>query len=188
MDERIALLDRERRKLLWIKDKLDQQQRRVDALEALQNDPLDEMFDRENSTDVPLSALPPSTPSSEPKSGSQQTKQVPDMVPLLGKYFSVPWIRRPKQLPEKWVRIFDFIGREGKNYTEVKAFIKREGLAISPDAVRTGLMNYRKEFGLVENPKRGQYNLSEHGADVIAGLKNESPAAVGNEASESQPT
>lgn len=195
MDERTALLDRERRKLLWIKEKLTQQQRRVDALEALQDDPLDEMFDRETATElpVPTSAQGPAQVSvpdsvSPEVTEEQPTRQVPDMVPLLSQIHSAPWMRRPKQLPEKWVRILNFIGRGGKTYTEVKDFILHERLAITPDAVRTGLMNYRKEFGLIENPKRGRYNLSEQGAEIIAGLKNESPATNGSEAPESQPT
>ena len=195
MDERTALLDRERRKLLWLKDKLAKQQRRVDALLALQDDPLDAMFDRETGVETPVQplALAPvqasvTSSASLEVTANQPTKQVPDMVPLLAQIHSAPWMRRPKQLPEKWVRILDFIGRGGKTYSEVKAFIGSERLAITPDAVRTGLMNYRKEFGLVENPKRGRYNLSEQGAEIIAGLKNESPATNGSEAPESQPT
>src|SRR5690606_29617364 len=47
MHERVALTERERRKLNWLRQKVEEQARRVQALEAMQDDPLDEMFERD---------------------------------------------------------------------------------------------------------------------------------------------
>lgn len=198
MDERTALIDRERRKLAWLREKVAEQERRLRALEELGADPLDEMFERER----PLEKISTGEPSAEDKqrvlsavvqaaaqaSAHAEAASRENLERLLAPLAMSSWVRRPRQLPPRWVEILDFIGKDGRTYPEVRNFIETKGLGISPDAVRTGLMNYRRDFGLVENPKRGFYRLSEAGIELVAANKNESLATNSSEAPEPQPT
>ncbi|EWS54453.1 MULTISPECIES: hypothetical protein [unclassified Methylibium] len=204
MSDRAALIERERRKLVWLRAKVSEQEARVRALEDLADDPLDEMFDKEtrgqsnaaDSVQAPAHAPQPviaSTSVVHQETRPQRELIVSDaarvqLQQLLKPVASAAWSRRPRQIAPNWVRILGFIGREGKTYTEVREFIAKENLAISPEAARTALMNYRKDFGLVENPKRGFYIATERALAIIEAQKNESPAFAENGAHEPQPT
>lgn len=49
-------------------------------------------------------------------------------------------------------------------------------------------MNYRKDFGFVENPRKGFYKATDKALAFIEAHKDESPAIDDGEAFESQPT
>ena len=49
-------------------------------------------------------------------------------------------------------------------------------------------MNYRKDFGFVESPRKGFYRATDKAVAFIDAHKDESPAMDDGEASESQPT
>lgn len=194
MTQRSELLARERRKLAWLRAKVVEQEQRVSALESIKDDPLDEMFEREQEG----STCTPGTTTDDVHTHAQAPAQtfsleVVDTVSLhadmqaqarakvnqlLMPLASAAWRRRPRTLSPHWLKIFKYIGAEGKTYTEVKQFIDRENIEISHDAVRTALMNYRKEFGLIENPKRGVYVATARALELVAAQENESPAKV----------
>lgn len=75
---------------------------------------------------------------------------------------------------------------EPKSLAQVMQFIEENSLQLTADTVRAGLMNYRRDFGLLENPKRGRYVATQKALDIIAATKNES--LTKGEAPESQPT
>lgn len=75
---------------------------------------------------------------------------------------------RRKRIPPNWFRLLLFIGEEGKSSDEVRSFLSANGdLGITPDASRTGLMNYRKEYGFVDSPGRGFYKLTPLGTAAM---------------------
>ena len=58
-------------------------------------------------------------------------------------------------------------GLEGKDFSQVQAFTARGETPMTAGAIRTGLMNYRKDYGLVANPKRGFYCATQKGIDFV---------------------
>jgi hypothetical protein len=189
MDERVALIERERRKLNWLRQKVEEQARRVQALEAMQDDPLDEMFERDTAgapSTAPADQVRQERVSQTDRSTEQPAQRTTTTAFPTGTYAS--WQRLPKRLPPHWVHLFEFIGREGKTSAEVLEFIKSREFKISGEAVRTALMNYRREFGLVENPRRGFYQMTEKGMEFVQAHKEESPADSNSEAFEPPPT
>src|SRR6185312_3655877 len=82
--------------------------------------------------------------------------------------------RRHKRIPPNWVALITFLGEEGKTFSEVEAFLRSGGATMSPGAARTGLMNYRREFGFVENPRKGFYKATRKGLDVVESQQKES--------------
>ena len=185
MSERIKLIERERRKLDWLREKVTEQERRLRALEELKDDPLDEMFERE------LAAADPVHTSAQASgtAPAMMTSPAPSthLERLLRPIDVTAWVRVPRRFAPNWVQLLKFIGPEGKTYAQVKQFLTATGLPIKPDAVRAGLMNYRKEFGLVENPKKGFYVVTEKALEMIRAQEGESPATGDSEASKTQP-
>ncbi len=183
MINRKALLERERRKLRWLQEKLDEQRRLVHELEGMETDALDLAFEREVEA---KSVYEGGGARLAAESFGEYVAPGASATGQLAQEAVKPRWRKPRQLPEKWVKILSFIGADGKTYDQVKEFVTGEGLDISPDAVRTGLMNYRREYGLVENPRRGFYRATEGAFEVIRAQENESLAAGNSEASEPQ--
>lgn len=66
-----------------------------------------------------------------------------------------------------------YLGEEGKTFPQVEAFLSAGGASMTPGAARTGLMNYRKDFGFVENPRKGFYRATKKGLDAIEAQKGE---------------
>lgn len=185
MSQRSELLEHERRKLSLLRDKLADQERRVKVLEQMQDDPLDAILEKELATAAPTvqqaaPVMPPAPPTEVAKPLQHHTDLIP--APISS------WQRIPRRrLPEKWSDLLSFIGSEGKTFTEVEKFIGEANLALSPGAARTGLMNYRKDFGFVENPRKGFYRATDKALAFIEAHKDESPAIEDDRAFESQP-
>jgi hypothetical protein len=184
-------LTRERRKLLWLKGKVAEQERWVRELEQREQDPLDVAFEREQGAaaidevgEMPAqaSALPEAA---EPDAASARVVGHAPTVRMAGPW-ATSWKREVRRLPPKWSAIIEFIGADGKSLTEVMQFIDLRDLQLTADTVRAGLMNYRRDFGLLENPKRGRYVATQKALDIIAATKDES--LTKGEALESQPT
>ena len=186
MSHRTELLELERRKLLLLRHKLVEQERRVQTLEQMQDDPLDELLERELAQ-----ATAVQTPVQAQRGHQEEATEidipeppsVPSMLPM-----AATWQRIPRRIPPQWARLLSYIGSDGKSFAEVEAFIKNEDLALTPGAARTGLMNYRKDFGFVENPRKGFYKATDKALAFIEAHKDESPAIDDGEAFESQPT
>lgn len=182
-------LERERRKLLWLRDKLRAQEEFVRELEQREADPLDALFEKELASDDDLlgteaEAVRDGGDQHGATEPSQAVVQAPAATPqTLGPWAS--WTRTVKRLPSNWKMLLQFIGADGKNAEQVRAFAKQHDL-MTWDTARAGLMNYRRDFGLLEPTKRGFYKLSQKGLAAITATEDESLAAEnGNEASES---
>lgn len=174
MSQREELLKREKLKLTWLREKVLDQERLVSTLEGIPNDPLDEMFERETRGARNTPAPP-----------QLETRPQADVWPSGSDFV---WGRYPRRVPPNWVKLLTFIGKDGKSLGQVEAFIKEQALPISNGAARTGLMNYRKEHGFVESPKKGFYIATNKALEAIAFQEGESPATENSEASNSQPT
>jgi hypothetical protein len=180
-------LEREKLKLLWLKEKLAKQEQWVLALESRTQDPLDLAFDREmGATNAQVQ-----TPARE--DGEEDDEGAPEVAHFHLTGLETParvagpwsnWTREVRRLSPKWAAVIEYIGPQGKSLREVLRFVESNGLQLSPDTVRAGLMNYRRDFGLLENPKRGRYIATQKALDIIAATKDES--LTNGEASESQ--
>lgn len=163
MSQRNALLDLERRKLALLRQKIGEQERRIQTLEAMDDDPFDALLERElelRTVDTPTATPTPSYP------GSAATAQTPAQQPAdIGVMKAlVDWgagPRLPRRVPQNWVRLLRFIGLDGKSYAQATEFIDVNKIAVTPGSARTQLMTYRKEFGFIENPSKGFYKTTE---------------------------
>lgn len=73
----------------------------------------------------------------------------------------------PKKMSRQWRELIYFLGADGKSFDEVKAYLAAKGNQITAGAARTGLMNWRKEYGFVANPVPGRYTATERALDFI---------------------
>lgn len=197
MTHRAALLELERKKLTLLRNKLAEQERRVKTLEAMEDDPLDALLERELAGTQPRPAAATGTERSsaiEATAGADATipeqAKTSGLQPELVEAASMPyaWQRRPRRIPPMWVKLLRFIGPEGKTYEQVVEHIARERLQLTGGAARTQLMHYRKEFGLIENPARGFYVATDKALQLIAAQEGESPAVGDGGALKTQPT
>ena len=183
MSQRSALLDLERRKLSLLRSKLAEQERRVQTLEAMDDDPFDALLERELSTlEVkPPTPLPVAAETPKPAQALVQT-------PVLASPAS--WgqqLRYPRRVPPHWVQLLTFISLEGKTYEQVIAFVAENKMAISEGAVRAQLMNYRKDFGFVENPRKGFYLATARALSFLQTQEGGGASVGDGGASNSQP-
>ena len=148
-------IERDRRKIALLKGKITECEARITALLSMrEEDDLDRILDRE----LLASNEAPPQDIGKPKDHRGDDKQ------------------RVKRIPENWVALISFLGEEGKSSTEVEAFLAAGGAKMTPGAARTGLMNYRREFGFVDNPKKGFYKATQKGLEAVGASKNESLA------------
>jgi|GEM_PF-3949145 len=184
MSQRTELLERERKKLDWLLKKVDEQRARVKALEQIQDDPLDAMFERElrsssvgeeHNSDQKILHAP-----------TEKTSRADSFAGQLGQLSrgALPPERFPRRIPYNWVSLLTFIGRDGKTLAEVEKFVEAHAFKMKAGSVRTGLMNYRKDFGFVENPRAGFYVATDKALNVISNQMNKekSPATEHSEA------
>ena len=178
MSQRDALLDLERRKLGLLRQKLAEQERKVKTLEAMDDDPFDALLERELGLHTAHAATlevepvrppqPAKTPEPEPAAAGEEV--------LNARFNWGAELRRPRRIPRNWVRLLRFIGPDGKTYDQVTAFIAESKFAITPGAARTQLMNYRKDFGFIENPSKGFYKATERALGFLDTQEGEDPA------------
>lgn len=150
-----AQIDRETAKVKLLRGKIEECEKRIAMLRSMrEDDALDKLLDQELRT----------TPQSAPAPAAQTPASADsDIKP------------RRKRIPENWAKLLTFIGEEGKSSDQVRAFLLASPIGITPDASRTGLMNFRKEYGFVDSPRRGFYKLSPLGAEAIRAQQSESP-------------
>lgn len=189
MTPRIAeLLELERRKLSLLRNKVLDQERRVEVLAALVDDPLDALLERELTAPAAAVQAPAPGLAAAPESAAAQP---PEGLPAPGFAqvfnWAAPTTRVPRRVPSQWVQLLRFIGLDGKTYNDVTAYARSQQLQISEGAVRTQLMNYRKEYGFVENPKKGFYRATERALSFIDAQEEGAPAMAGG-SPQSQPS
>lgn len=74
----------------------------------------------------------------------------------------------PKKMSAQWVALVEYLGLDGKAFSEVESFTQSAGSPMTAASIRTGLANYRKDYGLVANPKPGFYAATQKGLDFVA--------------------
>lgn len=193
MVERTVHLARERQKLEWLRRKFLEQEAFVRSLEARAADAIDEAFEREV---LATTGTPHADDSAQPVgvvaialdvAPREAAAPVPDPSPRDSDQFLDDfWLRTPKKIPSNWVQLFKFIGEGGKSYKQLLPFMAAADLKITPDAVRTGLMNYRRNFGMIENPSKGFYVVTPRGMSIIAKQEGERGATANDAPSKSQ--
>ena len=154
------LIERERRRRTLLVQKLDETDRRIQALLAMsrQHDPLDKWLDEqtETSTSAPAPAV---------------------VAPAAGAVDVVrPATRKTRDTPKKitahWLDLIEHLGFDGKDFVQVQTFMARSGMPMLPGSIRPGLMNYRKDYGMVANPKPGFYCATQKGIDFVQQRRN----------------
>ena len=147
-------IDRERRKIALLKGKIAECESRVTALLSMsEDDELDKLLDKEM----------------EPPTANVS------MTAVTEESFSEDR-KRHKRIPPNWVALITYLGEQGKSFRQVEAFLASGGASMSPGAARTGLMNYRRDFGFVESPRLGFYKATSKGLEAIEAQKEESLA------------
>jgi len=150
-----AQIDRETAKVKLLRGKIEECEKRIAMLRSMrEDDALDKLLDQELRTTAPTAP----TPVTQPQAPADN-----EIKP------------RRKPIPENWSKLLAFIGEDGKSSDQVRAFLTDSPIGITPDASRTGLMNFRKEYGFVDSPRRGFYKLSPLGAEAIRAQQSESP-------------
>jgi hypothetical protein len=185
MSQRNELLDLERRKLDLLRTKIAEQERRVKLLETID---VDALLERElglrTGADQDSVAAPsaPKARALDAKRASGGSEDHMTDSPVRG------WQPRlPRRVPPTWIRVLRFLGQDGKSYDEVIAFIEANGLSLTPGAARTQLMNYRKEFGFIENPRKGFYKATERALAFLNEQEGKGAAVADSSAFDGQP-
>ncbi|WP_424626392.1 hypothetical protein [Achromobacter marplatensis] len=75
------------------------------------------------------------------------------------------------KIPDESVKLLRFIGNKGKSLDEIVEFCEREGIQKTRHAVTSFCSNYTVTYELLERIGRGQFRLSEKGANYL----NEAP-------------
>ena len=82
----------------------------------------------------------------------------------------------PRKIAPGWIDLIEHLGLDGKDFAQVQEFLSRNESPMSAGAVRTGLMNYRKDYGLVANPRPGFYAATQKGMDFVSEYRARSEA------------
>ncbi|MHB1993439.1 hypothetical protein [Metallibacterium scheffleri] len=147
-------IDRERQKIAFLQKKIEECQGRIVALMSLgADDEIDRLMDKAHAAPIAI----------EFSHAHMTMRGDTDK-------------ERRKRIPPNWVALIDFLGENGKTFRQVEEFLGSGGASMTPGAARTGLMNYRKEFGFVENPRKGFYKATRKGLEAIEAQKKESLA------------
>lgn len=155
------LIERERRRRALLVEKLDETDRHIQTLVAMsrrQPDPLDKWLDEQAAT----------TTTKSPTVSAQSTGVADSVAADMGVAPSPRMTRdTPRKITAQWVDLIEHLGLDGKDFARVQAFMAQSGAPMTAGSIRTGLMNYRKDYGLVSNPKPGFYCATQKGMDFV---------------------
>lgn len=163
------LIEREKQRRLLLVQKLDETDRRLQALMSAsrQPDPLDKWLDEQMAkTTRVLITEPTSAPMPSIVSDAAGANDAVAKAPRAAKMTR----ETPRKISPQWVGLIAHLGFDGKDFSQVEQFMARSGTPMTPGAIRTGLMNYRKDYGLVSNPKPGFYAATQKGMDFVKSL------------------
>lgn len=72
-----------------------------------------------------------------------------------------------KRMSDKTIQLFQFIGLEGKALPKLTNFADEKALGWKDHNIRNMMMQYRKNYGFIESPRNGFYQLTQKGLDAI---------------------
>jgi hypothetical protein len=144
------MIEREKRRRALLVLKLAETDKRIAVLSAMStsSDPLDQWLDEQT-------AAPPVI----------QPPQVG--VPMVPKKEPMRLRETPRKISTQWIELIRFLGLDGKDFNQVQEFLRKAGSQMSPGSIRTGLMTYRKGYGLVANPSPGFYSATPKGMAFV---------------------
>lgn len=153
------LIDRERQRRALLVQKLDETDRRIQMLMSMSRQPdlLDKWLDEQTAAPTPAHHPMASSPVEQAADAGQLQSDMPTRMTR----------ETPRKISTQWVSLLEHLGLEGKDFSQVQAFTARGETPMTAGAIRTGLMNYRKDYGLVANPKRGFYCATQKGIDFV---------------------
>lgn len=155
--EQIAI---EKQKIAMFQSKIEQCQKRILSLEFL-------MADSDDALDAFASGMiTASTPSHV--AASSVPHQLGDNKI---KADDNEYIRTPKKrLAENTIKLLKQIGIDGKELKDLAMYSKENNLGMTDQNIRNFAMIYRKQYGFIENPRKGFYRLTEVGRNAIEAL------------------
>jgi hypothetical protein len=155
------LIDRERRRRSILVQKLDESDRRIATLISMsaRSDPLDLWLDQQVDSSPGPSPEPPAPTTAAPMMPLSDTDAAPARSRVTRD--------TPRKISAQWLDLIEYLGEDGKDLTQVTDFLGRAGAQMTTGAIRTGLMNYRKDYGLVLNPKPGFYAATQKGLAFV---------------------
>ena len=159
-----TIIERERRRRNLLIQKLDETDRRIQTLMAMskQLDPLDRWLDEQMATPTPSTAPAPVPSTQHPAvAGGTESLQTAKMTR-----------DTPRKISAQWVDLIEYLGLDGKDFSQVQSFMARGETPMTPGAIRTGLMNYRKDYGLVASLKPGFYCATQKGMEFVQVRRN----------------
>lgn len=159
-----AMIERERRRRALLVQKLDETDQRIQALVAMsrQLDPLDKWLD-EQMAEPQLKTSAASVAVAASLGGNGAAEAPPAARTKRD---------TPRKISAQWVDLIEHLGLDGKDFSQVQAFMASTDAPMTAGSIRTGLMNYRKDYGLVTSPKPGFYCATQKGMDFVQERRN----------------
>jgi hypothetical protein len=149
----------EKQKIDMFQGKIDQCKKRIASLEFL-------MGDSDDALDALASNMITAT--------THDVAPIPLASAVAGKEIqpSVAHdVREPKKrLADNTVKLLKLIGKEGKELKELVDYSMKNNLNMRDQNIRNFAMIYRKQYGYIENPRKGFYRLTEAGQNAVETL------------------
>lgn len=172
------LIEREKRRRAILVQRLDETDRRIALLNTMSDkaDPLDKWLDEQmkaaSMSDV--AAAVNSIASANAAATATKAAVLTAQESSDGRQTTLKTRDTPRKISSQWVDLIEHLTTDGKQFHDVQAFSARSASPMTPGAIRTGLMNYRKDYGLVSNPKPGFYAATQKGMAFVAEYRNRS--------------
>ncbi len=146
------MIEREKRRRAILVQKLDETDRRIAMLNAMsdQSDPLDKWLDEQTAG------------AANDMAADVTSARRTDARPVVAMTRDTP-----RKISSQWIDIIEHLSIDGKDFAAVQEFQRHRGTPMSDGATRTGLMNYRKHYGLIANPRPGFYVATPKGMDLV---------------------
>ncbi len=172
------LIEREKQRRALLVQKLDETDRRLQALMSASRkpDPLDKWLDEQMVKTTPVIIT---EPANAPKPSVASDYDGANDAVVKATRAAKMTRETPRKISPQWVGLIAHLGFDGKDFAQVEQFMSRSGTPMTPGAIRTGLMNYRKDYGLVSNPRPGFYAATQKGMDFVKSLGTTSDDGLG---------
>lgn len=84
-------------------------------------------------------------------------------------------VRSPrKRLANNTIKLLMKIGKEGIDLKDLVKYARENNLDMTDQNIRNFAMIYRRQYGYIENPRKGFYRLTDAGNAAIESIKSES--------------
>ena len=153
----IDIIEHEQRKLALLLARVTETEKRIAMFEAMRAE--DRSWDALLEATAAKAAGATTKPTPPKATAGEQESEQPDVDQALK--------GDPRKISRQWRELIYFLGAEGKSFDEVRAYLNATGNQMTAGAARTGLMNWRKDYGFVANPAPGRYTATERALNFI---------------------